>query len=267
MHDDILEGGAGADTYVFGSGDGADEIRGDEVDVGIITNNLYFKDATGFGSFSFSRDTDSNLVIQVGSDSVSIFQTSYADSRYSLYYGDSDILLGRLFLATAGGATLTGTIEADLMVGSSSADTLDGGGGDDTLYGGEGDDILDGGGRADTYLFSAHEGMDTISSNNDGTGNKLVFRPLDGMTYTDADFAFSRGNVNVDGTGVRTFSGAQGGDYDDLRITVLAEGQERNIVYIEDYFDLTDDAYTIYRTTFDSTGDGVIVSSTLLEAL
>ena len=138
---DTLQGGAGADTYVFRSGDGADTISGEgaetipgEGDDDVVVNKLTFKDAMGFDDFSFSRDADNNVVIEVGDDSVTILVAAYADGRYSIHYGDSDTALGRLAIGTTGdNPSLTGTDDADLMLGLAGDDTLEGGIGADLL--------------------------------------------------------------------------------------------------------------------------------------
>ena len=219
VHDDILDGGAGADTYVFTSGDGADTIQGDENDATGTFNNLFFKDATGIDSFSFSRNSAGDVVITVGSDSVTILASSYADGRYAIFYGDSDTELGKFSLGTAdrnilsgasgrdwlrglaGDDDLSGGNDNDILQGNSDGDTLTGGAGDDILQGhsgsdiligGTGDDILEGGDDADdVYIFQTGHGADTIQADSDG--GKLYFKDATGRD----SFAFSRTDNDV----------------------------------------------------------------------
>ena len=143
----------------------------------------------------------------------------------------------------------------DYLQGGSGDDDLYGGAGRDTLDGGVGNDLLAGGSGNDTYRFDAGDGTDTILSMSDGTGNKVVFRAPSGVTYADSDFYFDRGN-RVSNT---EFTEETTGD--DLRIIVSQGGSTRNTVYIEDYFDQQDNAYTIFRTGSGSNDDGTSVST------
>ena len=164
--DDTLYGGAGEDIYIFARGDGADIIQVDG-DGG----KLYFRDAEGIGDFLFARTEDGDVVVSVGSDSVTILSSAYADGRYSIHYGADDLALGRLAVTTGEGET-RGTSGNDLLVGTDGADILYGGAGDDRLVGVAGDDILTGGDHDD--ILNGGEGNDILygdGDNSPGTSN------------------------------------------------------------------------------------------------
>ena len=195
--DDTLAGGTGIDTYVFRSGGGADTIEGD-ADGG----NLYFKDATGAGSFSFARDGDGNVIITVGDDSVKILGDTYGNNLYSMHYGSGDTELGRLFFGTVGDdrrndqdeVILKGTGGANLIAGFQGDDILEGLAGDDWLYGGDGKDTLEGGAGEDT--LDGGRGVDELrGGENDDT--------LDGG---------GGGDTLEGGAGDDTLDGGGGGD-------------------------------------------------------
>ena len=200
--DDIIHGGAGVDTlngeggtdsYIFNAGDGADTI---EIDTD--GGRLLFKAATSLGSFSFERDSDNNVKITVGEDSVEILAAAYADGRYALHYDADDKPLGALIVSAGG--TLTGSSEGDVIIGTAQADTINGGGGGDriaggvgadTLNGGAGSDTISGGAGADTYIFRVGDGADTIS---DGEGDTINLRFIG--AYEATDFAATSNNFN-----------------------------------------------------------------------
>ena len=203
LGNDILYGGAGTDTYVFDGNWGADTIAGD-TDGG----RLYFKAVTNLGSLGFSRDGDNNVVISVGSNSVTILAAAYADGRYTLQHNsDSGVktTAGRLTVATTEGGTIVASLDdlQDLMVGSIGGDTLQGQGGNDMLYGGGGGDRLEGGlgndilyGDADNDKLYGGEGDDTLYG---GAGNDI----LEGGKHHDT----LRG-----GAGADTLYGGKGND-------------------------------------------------------
>ena len=156
------------------------------------------------------------MTIAVGSDSVTL--QDFTDGSYSLHYGSTDTLLGRLTVAnTDGGATtatpnndgvtelivglagvdlLQGDARSDFLYGGDDGDTLNGNGGVDTLYGGAGGDQLSGG-----------EGVDTLYG---GIGNDF----LDGGIGND----FLNGGTGADtytfesGHGTDTIADADGGE-------------------------------------------------------
>ena len=179
--DDILDGGEGADDYVLTLKTGHDLIQGDE-DGG----NLLFQDAE-LDDFSFSRDANDNVVLAIGSSSITISQEVYASDLYKAYYGADNRELGDLSVGTdandrirgsvdrdwilglGGNDHLTGGIGNDRLEGGEGKDFLFGGSDDDNIYGGEGRDILYGGtendtldGGAENDLLSGGEGDDTL---------------------------------------------------------------------------------------------------------
>ena len=183
----------------------------------MVVNKLTFKDAMGFGDFSFSRNADNNVVIEVGDDSVTILAAAYADGRYSIHYDDSDTALGRLAIGTTGdNPSLTGTDDADLMLGLA---------GDDTLEGGIGADFLDGGVGSDTASYAssddaAFDGLGVTvnlatgeGSGEDAEGDTLVgIENLVGSDYDDTLRGNSEVNIIDGGQGVDTLYGGGGGD-------------------------------------------------------
>ena len=64
--------------------------------------------------------------------------------------------------------TLDGNSGNDRLIGGEGRDTLDGGEGDDWLSGGTGTDTLTGGAGADTFVYFAGHGSDTITDFTDG---------------------------------------------------------------------------------------------------
>ena len=195
------------------------------------------------------------------------------DGHDSLYGGDgNDYLYGGEgnddLYSGEGGGILRGGEGNDHLEGGEGNDRIEGGEGDDDLYGGKGydhlygdrgSDLLQGGQGEDKYYFDAYDGVgtygvDVIRSNGDETGNSVVFRAPSGVTYTDSNFYFARGNMNYNEvTRDPDFTGSQTGD--DLQIVThdRGSGDDRvhwNSVYIEDYFNQPDDAYTIYGVSY-----------------
>ena len=243
---DFLEGGAGADTYLFSDDYGTDTVRNDE-DGGI----LRFVNAAGFGDFVFSSNSDGDVIISTGSNSVRIVAASYADARYTLQYGDGTSLtsLGKLSVGTDGNdrgsvGAITGSSGTDLMLGLAGNDQLYGLDGADTLYGGDGNDMLDGGDGADTLVggdgvntlgyassdeavdinlragtWSGGHADDDIISNINSFGNIL------GSTHGDTLEGNTAANILIGGLGDDMLTGGGGND-------ILAGGEGSDIYII-----------------------------------
>jgi Ca2+-binding RTX toxin-like protein len=180
--DDELRGGEGADSYLFQLGDGGDTIYDADADI----DTLIFS-GTGLTSTNtiVTRLWDSNdLQITFGglSDSVVLKDQLY---RYSESYGVESVRF-------SDGVTWTKAQlwNAYLNQGTASDDKLIGTEANDTLRGGLGNDYLDGGLGADTYLFKAGDGGDTIRDNGYDSGiDRLV---LSGTGLTSSNVRASR---------------------------------------------------------------------------
>jgi Ca2+-binding RTX toxin-like protein len=174
--DDYLDGGGGADTYLFNAGDGADVVADSGPSViqfgeGVIPGLVW----TGLGS----------LVVNYGEGDAIHFTAFNADDPYAtrvfdrLEFTDGSTILYEDLLAN--GFYLNGTEDDDVITGSGLHDQIFGNGGDDTLagrgandeiHGGEGDDtlsggpgdgdVLGGGEGADTFVYAAGDGWDEV---------------------------------------------------------------------------------------------------------
>ncbi|TIP29034.1 MAG: hypothetical protein E5X67_08675 [Mesorhizobium sp.] len=126
-------------------------------------------------SFSWTGTGNDNLLINIAGgpagDSVLLFQQSVAGRIEKLTLDDMGTM--NLAVATAAGATVNGSVDADIIFGVAGNEVLNGNAGNDALYGGAGNDTLSGGTGNDSYHFNAGGGADTIVesgsySDNDG---------------------------------------------------------------------------------------------------
>ncbi|PTD96445.1 calcium-binding protein [Pseudothauera lacus] len=186
---DILDGGAGNDTYVnlggydtyvFGMGDGDDSIEGGR-------GKVVFKPGVDQLGVSFARE-DGDLVatIDASGDSVRIgnWFGTWSGGRIERFefsngailsaanvtalvgvHSDSEILYG-----SPADDLITGSDKHSTLYGREGADTLVGGGGNNQLYGEAGDDLLLGGAGRDT-LYGG-DGDDTL---NGGAGRDQLY--------------------------------------------------------------------------------------------
>ncbi len=265
-YDNTLEGGGGQDDYIFDSG-GGDRIRYDP-DGGRI---LCRGESIG-SSLALRRDSAGDVIVSFGSTAITIAdggeEDAYQHGSYSVHYGTSDTFSRNIYLGYNDlGDTLTGTSNSDFMVALSGDDTLDSGSGNDFLYSGSGNDLLDGGrgndrlaggSGGDTYRFDAGDGTDVAYDTDITTNNKVIFRAPSGVSYTNDNFLFARGNQEG-GAFAESATGS------DLQITTrTGSGGNfvvRNLVFIEGYFGKPDSAYTIYHTSYNSASDGTVVST------
>jgi Ca2+-binding RTX toxin-like protein len=179
--DDVLDGGADDDTYIFDAGDGFDSIveTGESAfDVVRFGSGIAAEDLTlGVGSLLI-RIGNTGDAIRIGAfdpnnalGSGIIESFEFADGT-SLSYAQ---LLERGFdiEGSLGDDALFGTSVVDRIDGSAGDDVIDAGAADDTLEGGSGIDMLRGGSGDDTYRFGVGSGEDHIEDSA-GTRDTLV---------------------------------------------------------------------------------------------
>ena len=182
--DNRLTGGAGADTFVFGSDHGRDTIT----DFTIGEDKI---DLSAFTSITSSRDI---YCWQSGDDVV----------IYLGYDGGGRITLQNVSLSDLSADDFT--FYQDEYTGTDSAETLEGGGGDDTITGLGGDDTMTGNEGADTFVFASGHGADTITDFTVDT-DRIDLSALVDIT----DFSQLSISDNTDGNAVIDLSSQGGG--------------------------------------------------------
>ncbi|MEM8633390.1 MAG: M10 family metallopeptidase, partial [Pseudomonadota bacterium] len=158
---DVIEAGAGDDYVSGGSG-------GDTLDGGADDDMVYGRNGADVIYGGFGNDTLN------GNDGQDALFGDDGNDDLAGGKGDDTVLGG------AGDDELRGNNGADVVDGGAGQDTLNGGGGkdtlnggtgndllegqrgEDTLNGGTGNDILRGGDHADSFVFEAGHGADTI---------------------------------------------------------------------------------------------------------
>jgi Ca2+-binding RTX toxin-like protein len=207
--DDILKGGAGADSITSGK-EGATVLTGNAgidtftiqsaqantsiTDIGnggaetvIINSGAAGADlttaSTGWTASATSGNNSSTAAVDItgGAADADINLSAIVSSLYGFNING---------FAT-GDQELTGSLRADSIFGDAGADTLTGGGGGDSLNGEAGIDVLVGGGGNDFFIYSG-----TVAAANANNITEFVVAD-DTITFTAADSAGSAGNLTV----------------------------------------------------------------------
>src|SRR6185369_1534756 len=178
--------GAGADTYLFGRGDGQDTVYDNDTTAGVI-DKIVFKTGVLPSQVQVSRSVDS-LVLKIAGTTDQVTVNSYFNGDGAGGWAIEEVRFtddpGTIWavadvknMALVGGAgndTLTGYATNDTLVGNDGNDTLSaragndtllGGNGNDVLYGEDGDDLLNGDAGADA--LSGGNGNDTLNGGAD----------------------------------------------------------------------------------------------------
>ena len=179
---DILRGGAGDDTYIYGLGDGSDNIHdtgGNDKIVfseGINQNNLYYLvEQDSSNSYSIdeliikfsvqSNDgitiVDNRIELLEFSDGTTLDISSLDDLTFTYHTNLGEGVESYGIVTSEYNDLVYGTGEDDYIQARAGNDRIIGGDGDDRLYGGQGDDV---------YVYALGDGNDRISDTS-GTNN------------------------------------------------------------------------------------------------
>ncbi|NOT16019.1 MAG: hypothetical protein HOP21_10725 [Methylotenera sp.] len=228
---DTIYGTAGATTYIYHKGDGADIIY----PKGAGTTNLALQNATDTLRLGAGITTQDVKLAHVGNDLIIRFTnagdeikivgyfnggtysnrlatiefadgtvwkhgstemlTFYGTSGDDVVYGDNASLLTA---STTGGLISTYPLNNDVLYGLEGNDTLEGKNGVDTLYGGAGDDILYGFSINSSHLETT---ADILVG---GTGNDKLYGTAGANTYIynkgdGADIIYPNGGYSISG--------------------------------------------------------------------
>ena len=160
---------------------------------------------------TFDDDTDgadARIVFTVGVTGTYFLQAAgFADAHAGTYWLEASIN------ATAGGDTLSGTLEADYIVSLGGRDLVVGGSGHDTLFGGSGNDTLLGG--ADDDWVQGGTGADSLAG---GSGNDYLL----GQEGNDSLLGLSGDDTLVGGLGNDLLNGGEGVDTAEFTGAALA---------------------------------------------
>ena len=182
--DDTLSGRAGDDVLLGDAGD--DTLDGDGGD-----DTLY------------GGDDDDTLSGGGGNDVL------YGDDEDSGAASGDDLLAGGsgddTLYGDGGDDVLEGGADDDTLYGGSGNDDLYGDGGDDVLEGGSGADSLTGGTGADTFVFAAAHGADTITDFTPEEGDQIDLSAFAGLG------GFASLTLAADGTATVLDLSAHGG--------------------------------------------------------
>ena len=143
MGNDVLNGGAGQDTYLFNAGDGSDRVS----DAPGEGNRLVFGPGISVNSVTLGLGTGDSLSVHTGvaGDAIQILENlegTLEPSIDALEFADGATLSIEELLAR--GIEIIGTAGVDTLTGTNLIDRISGGAGNDVIAGGLGADILRG---------------------------------------------------------------------------------------------------------------------------
>lgn len=167
---DYIYGGAGDDTYLFGKGDGWNNIT---EYAGEGNDKLLFADEISVSDVQTWTYSQSKLAVVVDGGGSLTFNGSFISGQgldvgtlvETIEFGDSTIW------DFTNGLILNDSDDARTIDGSTLGDTINGNGGSDTLNGWNGNDILNGGSGTD-YLYG-HNGDDILITSVAGEYDRL----------------------------------------------------------------------------------------------
>jgi len=239
----------GNDVYLYGRGDGSDEIYDFDPTVGNI-DTVRFDASVAVGDVTVTRDLH-NLYLNIAGDSGRIKLRNWFDGdEYKIEqveFADGTVWDRQTLASTATAITMT-------VVGTAGDDYLSGGFGNDTLQGLQGADALYGAEGNDVYLYSRGDGNDTIVDFDETVGNVDTVRFDATVLASDVSLSRDMQNLylNINGTGDRITLGS------------WFSGESRMVERVE-FADGTVWDQTVLAATHDyvgTEGDDVLISFT-----
>ncbi|NBB17591.1 hypothetical protein GVN21_19695 [Caulobacter sp. SLTY] len=202
-----LEGGAGADTFVFIPVSAQDSNNAVISDFNAAQGDRIVVTGAGFYTLEQSGTTV-NLRLFESNGFVAFDNTTIANVEAGIIFQPVYKVKNTL-TGVAQGELLDGGTDNDRLRGMGGADVLCGWGGDDVIEGGEGADIIDGGigfddltggTGADLFIYRSLDGADVIRDFNVSEGDRLF---LDAFGNVDVLMTQRGANVVIDlaGTG------------------------------------------------------------------
>jgi Ca2+-binding RTX toxin-like protein len=196
LGDDIVDGGAGSDTYVIGQISGTTGVSVQLYDGSIV----YFPDN---GSPFADNVVLSSIENVVGSQNDDTLDGSAVDST-----------VGTMINGAGGGDTVYGSAGSDHLYGSGGNDHLYGGDGIDFLFGGDDDDWLIGQAGADR--LDGGSGNNWADYGGSARAVEVHLAPQSNGFFTP-DYGTGRGG-DADGDQLRNIQDVRGSNYDDILI-------------------------------------------------
>lgn len=182
---DRLEGSYGSDTYLYGLGDGNDDLYDSGYPEHVDTLVLGAGITTSMIRLAWAGDDVDDLIMtfdgQVGSIRLNEHARRGGDGIDLVKFADGTTWTGEQLFAkyleqtlTAGADLVRGTDVAESIAGGAGDDTIDARSGADTLAGGQGNDRLEGSYSADLYRYDPGDGIDTIYDDGYASDNDVL---------------------------------------------------------------------------------------------
>ncbi|HAE49194.1 MAG TPA: hypothetical protein DCK97_17390, partial [Tistrella mobilis] len=225
--DDFMNGLGGADTYLYGAGDGNDRIydygSSSQIDTLQLGADITADDVDFRRSLT---DSDDVTLSFDGGGAILLDEQMSSSSYYGIermVFADGTIwtmssVEGRIRRGGNGNDTITGGTDRDWITGEGGNDTLDGGAGDDRIHGdagqdritgGAGDDILSGGDGSDSFVIAAGAGATRIRDFVAGAGTDDLIELVGLSGFTSFAEVLAAATDGADGVDIDLGSGGQ----------------------------------------------------------
>ncbi|MGR9503742.1 calcium-binding protein [Rhizobium leguminosarum] len=197
--DDIINGSAGGDVYIYSQGDGSDTLN-DYVGFTDALDVLRFTDLNA-SDFVAARHGDDVELTVVPTGAVITLKSQLFEDPGNWGIDKFEFADGSSWSREAITAFAMNALDKITVVGTSGDETLYGTSNHDVFDGGLGNDFLLGGYGSDTYLYAAGDGTDYIDDEANAANQ------IDVLKFTDlnqSDIAAERDGINLKLTVIST---------------------------------------------------------------